>query len=76
MKTSSPLLEEVFSLQSARGWRSIVDNDNLLRLLAGENQSNNPTEKRNTEQDIDDDSSGLILTIFSDGSDGGQEVYV
>jgi hypothetical protein len=48
----------------------------LLRLPAGEYESKHPTDQRNTEQDVDDDSSSLIRAVFLDGSDGGQKVYV
>jgi hypothetical protein len=47
-----------------------------LGLLAGENKSDNPTDERNAEQDVDDDNSRLVRTVSSDGGNGGQEIYV
>jgi hypothetical protein len=41
-----------------------MNNDHGLRLLACENKSKHPTEQRNTEQDVDDDSSSLIGLFF------------
>jgi hypothetical protein len=53
-----------------------MNNDHGLWLLACEYESKHPTEQRNTEQNVDDDSSSLIRAVFLDGSDAGQKVYV
>jgi hypothetical protein len=57
-------------------WRRVIYDYDRLGLFAGEYESKHPTEQRNTEQDVDDDSSSLIRAVFLDGSDGGQKVYV
>jgi len=47
-----------------------------LRLFACKDQGNNPANKRNSKQDIDDDSGRLVRAVSSDGRDSGQEIYV
>lgn len=58
-------------------WRwTVVDHHHWLRLFAGEKQGNEPAEKRNAKEKVEDDNGRFMGTVFSDGCYGGQEVYV
>ena len=59
-----------------RRWRRVVNDHDLLRLLGGEKQGNEPTDERNPEENVDDDNCGLVGAVFLDGCDGGQEIDV
>lgn len=70
----SPLI--LRAIVSAWRWRTVVDDHNLLRLLAGEKQGNKPTDERKSEEDVDDDNSRLMRAVSLDCRDGGQEIDV
>lgn len=61
-------------LKLAWRWRRSINNYDGLRLLAGENQSKHPAEKRYSEEHVDDDSSCLVGAVFSDGRNGRQKI--
>ena len=62
---------------SARwGRRRVVDDHNLLWLLGGEKQGNEPADKRNSDEDVDDDNSRRMRAVSFDRYDGGQEIDV
>ena len=54
----------------------MINDYDVLRLFRCENKCHNPTDECNPEQDVDDDNSRLVWTVFSDGSNDGQEIYV
>lgn len=55
-------------------WRRVIDDDHGLRLFACQNESNNPTEKRDAEKDIENDNSRRVRTISLYCHNGGKEI--
>ncbi len=59
----------------ARGRRVVVDDYRWLRLLAGENESNNPTDKGKAKKQVEDDNSRGVRAVSLYGHDGGKEIH-
>lgn len=53
-------------------WRVIDDYDGL-RLLACKDEGNNPTDKGEAKEEVEDDNSRFVRAVFLDGRDGRQE---
>lgn len=58
----------------ARRWRAVIDNYDRLRLLAGENERNDPTDERDTKKEVEYDNSCGVRAFSLDGHDRGQEI--
>jgi hypothetical protein len=62
-------------LPLASGWRWIViDDDYGLRLLAGENERDDPTDERDTKKEVEYDNSHGVRAFSLDGHDRGQKI--
>jgi len=61
------------TLASGRWW-TVIDDDYGLRLFAGENERNDPTDERDTKKEVEYDNSRGVRAFSLDGHDRGQKI--